>query len=126
MHENLLKLYKELSDLYKAIFHLNDEGRTEGTLRNIENLLKDLGEENVKVELVVHSEGVYSFLKDRNELNKKATTLLEKGIKIGLCSNTIEKLHLKLDSFIPGVEIVSSAVGEIVRKEKDGWVYIKP
>ena len=112
--------------MYKVIFHLNDEAKSEETLNNIRNLLIDVGEENVKVELVVHSEGIYSFLKNRNELNKKATALLDKGVKIGLCSNTVEKLHLKLDSFIPGVDIVSSAVGEIVRKESDGWLYIKP
>lgn len=39
---------------YRVLFHLDEpsKGRGEQVLRNIENLLDDLGEENVRVELV--------------------------------------------------------------------------
>lgn len=112
--------------MYKVLFHLNEEVRAEGAFRNIENLLEDIGEENIKVRLVVHSKGVYPFKKDRNVHHKVLMSLIDKGVEIAVCTNTLENLHLKLDDFIPGVELVSSAVAEIVRKEGEGWLYIKP
>lgn len=112
--------------MYKVLFHLNEEGKAEGVFNNIKNLMVDVGEENLEVELIVHSKGVYSFKKDKNAYNKEVMNLLKKGIKIAICTNTIDNLHLKLEDLMPGVELVPSAVGEIVRKEKEGWIYIKP
>lgn len=121
----MYKKYKELIELYRVLFHLNDEGKVEETLTNIENLLNDI-EEDIEVELVIHSKGVYPFKKDKNAHRIKVQKLLDKDVKISLCSNTLHDLHLELEDFIPGVTIVSSGVGEIVRRQKEGWLYIKP
>ena len=50
---------------YRVVFHLDEggKGRVDMTLNNIDNLITELGEENVDVELVSNSEGVTAFLK---------------------------------------------------------------
>lgn len=111
--------------MYKVLFHLNDEGRAEDTLNNIDNLLKDV-EEDIQVMLVVHSKGVYPFKKNKNADRAKIEKLLKKGVRISVCSNTLEELNLELSNFVDGIEVVSSSVGEIVRRQKEGWLYIKP
>jgi intracellular sulfur oxidation DsrE/DsrF family protein len=107
------------------MFHLNEEGRAEDTLRNIDNLLKDV-EGDVEVLLLVHSKGVYPFGKNKNANKSKVEKLMAKGVKIRVCHNTLESLNLEVDDFIDGIEVVSSVVGELVRRQKDGWLYIKP
>ncbi len=114
--------------LYKVIFHLNEEGKAEDTLRNIENLLKDFKEqgEDIEIELVVHSKGVYPFKSNKNANKSKIEDLLDKGVKISICSNTLESLHLVEEDFISGIVFVSSGVGELTRKQQEGFLYIKP
>lgn len=111
--------------MYKVLFHLNDEGRAEDTLNNIDNLLKDI-EEDIDVMLVVHSKGVYPFKRNKNADRQKIEKLIKKGVKISVCKNTLDGLNLKKADFIDGIEVVSSSVGEIVRRQKEGWLYIKP
>lgn len=114
--------------MYKVIFHLNEEGKAEDTLRSIENLLKDMKEqqEEIKIELIVHSKGVYPFKNNKNANKNKIDSLLNKGVKIILCSNTLESLHLAKEDFIPGIVVVPSGVGELTRKQQEGFLYIKP
>ncbi len=109
----------------KVLFHLNDQNKVEATLRNIENLLED-SDEDIEIELVVHSEAVYSFIENKINNLKKINTLIDKGINISICKNTLSNSNLKKEDFIPGISIVSSGMGEITRKQAEGWLYIKP
>lgn len=111
--------------MYRVLFHLNDEVRAEDTLNNIDNLLQDI-EGDIEVMLVVHSKGVYPFKKNRNADRDKIEKLIKKGVRISVCNNTLDGLNLKKDDFIDGIEVVSSSVGELVRRQKEGWQYIKP
>jgi uncharacterized protein len=111
--------------LYKVLFHLNDEGKAEDTLRNIENLLKDI-KEDIEVELVIHSKGVYPFKRNKNINREKIDMLIDKGVNISVCQNTLESLNLEKEDFVPGIQVVSSGVSEIIRKQQEGWLYIKP
>ena len=49
---------------YRVVFHLDEpsKGRAGQVFRNIENLLDDLGENNVEVELVANGGGVKTLL----------------------------------------------------------------
>ena len=114
--------------LYKVLFHLNEEGKAEDTIRNIDNLLKDMEEQNedIQIELVVHSSGVYPFKINENAHKDKISSLLNKGVKIVVCSNTLKNLHISQNDIMPGISVVSSGVGELTRKQQEGFLYIKP
>lgn len=111
--------------MYKILFHLNDEVKVEDTLKNIVNLLKDI-EEEIEVELVVHSKAIYSFRKNKNVNKHIIDMLIDKGVTIVLCRNTLMDLNLTEGDFIPGISIVPTAMGEITKKQCEGWGYIKP
>ena len=114
--------------MYNVIFHLNDEEMIEDALKNIKNLLLDIGnnEEEINVQLVVHSKGVYPFKRNMNAYRNKILDLMKDGLKITVCANSLEELYLEKEDLIEGITVVSSGVGEIVRKQKEGWIYIKP
>lgn len=114
--------------MYKVIFHLNEEEKTKDVLRNIKNLLEDMKNENerIEVELLAHSSGVEAFKKTSKENKEEIKSLLEKGVEISLCNNTLKTLNLKKEDFIEEAVIVSSGVGELTKKQNEGWSYIKP
>ncbi len=113
---------------YKVVFHL-DEGasaRANLVLNNIENLIMDLGQDNVDVELVSNSEGVTAFLKVPNLHGAKVERLAAKGVRFTACDNSLRQLGIAKDALLEQVEIVSAGVGELTRRQAEGWAYIRP
>jgi uncharacterized protein len=112
--------------MYCVIFHLDeaDEYQMNLTLNNITNLLADLDE--VEVELVVYDQGVMLYLPEGNHHVKHLKNLQKKGVRLVVCNNTMQSRDLKPADLVEGVEVVSSGVGELVRKQKEGWIYIRP
>lgn len=96
---------------YYAIFHLNEKNRGEMVLHNIENLLAELGEENIEVELLTNGQGVRVLIKESNQLEQLIMGLAAKGVHFAVCSNSMRNLGLSRDDFYDMVEIVPSGVG---------------
>lgn len=113
--------------MYKVIFHLDDEFKVGDVYRNIMNLLKDMEDEGqeVEVELLANSSGVKPFLKDREENREAIDLMLEHGVKIAVCNNTLRVLYVTKKDFVEECIVVKSGVGELTRKQNSGWAYIK-
>ncbi|MCL5031151.1 MAG: DsrE family protein [Bacteroidetes bacterium] len=113
---------------YKVVFHL-DEGvkaRADMVLINISNLIADLGEDNVTIELVANSEGVTAFLKEPNWHISKIEGLMAKGVRFVVCANSLRQAGLTKDSLMAQIEVVPAGVSELVKKQAEGWAYIRP
>ena len=113
--------------VYKAIFHLNEEEKAGDVFRSVENLITDMeseGEE-VEVEILANSSGVKAFRLDSEKNRKRIKSLIEKGVIIAICSNTLNKLNLSEEDIIKEASIVKSGVGELTRRQYNGWSYIK-
>jgi intracellular sulfur oxidation DsrE/DsrF family protein len=112
---------------YRVLFHL-DQGMSSKyklVLANIENLFADLGEE-IEVELVTNAEGIGLLYKKPNIFSEIITGLAAKGVRFTACANSLRQQNLTSDFLLDFTEIVPSGVGEIVRRQAEGWVYIKP
>ncbi len=128
-NEEFLTVWKETAmKKYKVLFHLDEAAKTraELVLNNIDNLIADLGQENVDVELVANSEGVTALLRVPSRLASRVEKLALDGVRITACANSLRQLGLTKDSLLERVEIVPAGVAELVRKQADGWVYIRP
>ncbi len=112
--------------MYRVIFQLNeaDDHRINLVLNNMNNLLADL--EEVEMELVAYSQGVVLYLKEENPHLEREENLQGKGVHLAVCNNTLRSLNLKPEDLLEGVRVVPSGVGELVRKQKEGWIYIRP
>lgn len=106
------------------IFHLHDEERALTAISNMINLIKDLGEENVDIELLVNGSGVKMMLKN-SEYIRKIDYLLKKNVNFRVCSNSLEGYEISEDELIDGAVVVPSGVGELIKKQEKGWNYIK-
>lgn len=122
-----MKLVGRKMEKYKVIFQVNEEDtfRVNLVLNNIRNLIADLGEENLEIELVAYSVGVKIFFKN-SPYADTVSSLLKKEIIFAACSNTLNSLNITPEEVIKGIKVVPSGIGEIVRKQKEGWIYIRP
>ena len=49
---------------------------------------------------------------------------MKKNILVVDCENSIKAQKISRNSLIPSIKIVTSGIGEIVRKQSEGWIYL--
>lgn len=115
-------------DKYRAVFHLDEGARARAvmTLANIENLLADLGEDRVEVELVANGEGILALLKSPNLHGAHVEKLAARGVRFLACANSLRQMGVAAEALLDVVEVVPAGVGELVRRQAEGWAYVRP
>lgn len=111
---------------HRTVFHLPESGGDygRGALGNVANLLADDTVE-VEVAVVANGGGVEHVLSDAPTAGR-VHELLENGVEMFACGNTIERSNRDPDDLIDGVAIVSSGMGELTRQQAAGAAYIRP
>ena len=94
-------------------------------LNNAKNVQQELGAANVDVEIVAYGPGIGmlkldSPVADRIEEAKKA------GVKIVACRNTMKNAKLTEADMLPSTDYVPAGVVELMKKQKEGYAYIRP
>mgnify|MGYP001793963729 CR=1 FL=1 len=114
--------------VYRVIFHLDEdsEQKVNEVFNNLRNLLADLGEENVEVELLINGVGVTAMRKDNESNGLRVRHLAKQGVKFAVCANSLKHLKISPDELVAEAEIVPAGVSELVKKQIDGWAYIRP
>lgn len=111
---------------YQVIFHIDETLKSKLVLGNINNLIKDLGEENLEIELLANSEAVKLMLKDSNEFSEQLNSLKLTNVTFAACANSLRQMNLDKELLFDFCIVVSSGVGELVIKQSTGYAYIKP
>ena len=65
--------------MYKVVFHIEETKKASFGLKNIENLLIDLGADNVEVELLTNAEAVTMLAANNNENASRIADLSRQG-----------------------------------------------
>lgn len=112
---------------YRAVFDLTADTpeRWDAALRNVENLRKALGAEQVEAQVVVHGRAYPLLQKTNTEMQERLRTLSEGGVRLSLCQNTMKRFKVEKESLFPFADTVDAAVAELVRKQEAGWAYLK-
>jgi len=110
---------------YRILFHMDEAEKAPLVLGNIKNLLADLGESEVEAKLVANSEGAKALFKTGPHADR-VKKLAEKGVCFAVCAKTLSRMGLTKDDFPDSFEVVSSGMGELARRQSEGWGYVKP
>lgn len=112
----------------KAIIHINfgDPNQQEGGLRNIEAILAEVGDANVTLEVVCHSDGIGLVVVGQSPYAEKIRAIQARGVHFVACRNTMRRKGIQPEQLLEGVEIVPSGALEVVRKQQDGYSYFRP
>lgn len=113
---------------YKVIFHIDEINKWKLLLGNVINLLNGVDNEKLYIEVLANSEAVkyYDTNQDLDADINAMESLNKKGIKFVACNNALMAYDIKKDNIIHFVDIVPAGVVELVKKQSEGYVYIKP
>jgi intracellular sulfur oxidation DsrE/DsrF family protein len=94
-------------------------------LNNARNLQSDLGAQNVDIEIVAYGPGI-GMLKLDSPVASRLDEAIASGIKVAACENTMRGQKLAKADMLPRLEYVPAGVTEIMKKQQQGWAYIRP
>lgn len=113
-----------MTETYKVVMQLSssDYGIHKAMLDQIVNLLNNL--DDIQIEVVIHSQA-YPFLLENSLFNLHVQDLKNKNVYFLICKNTLHDHNLILSDLIPGVSMVHSGVAHLVKRQMEGWAYLK-
>lgn len=114
--------------MYRAIYQLNseEEKKIKATLKNIQNALDDPRlKGKLQIELIVHGGGVALYM-NKGPYQAELRALLDKGVILAQCENTLRERKIGKDQLWPFVSFVPSANGELIIRQTEGWACIHP
>ena len=102
-----------------------DPARWNLALNNVRNLQEDLGAANVEIEVVAYGPGI-GMLKLDAVTNSRITETVKSGVQVAACENTMRNQKLARADMHPDLAYVAAGVVEIVRRQQEGWSYLRP
>ena len=94
------------------------------TVHNIRNLIVGMAPEPVEVEVVAYGPGI-AFLKKDGVDAADIQKLESPHVHFVACGNAMRKQHLEASDLVAGSEVVPAGIVEVVKKQEQGWSYIK-
>jgi uncharacterized protein len=110
----------------RALFQVsdNDPARWNLILSNVANLKQGVGSEGAEIELVAYGPGLM-MLKADSAVKQRIADALKSGVRINACQNTMEAMKLGPADMLPEIGYVPSGVVEVMKKQQQGWAYIR-
>jgi len=102
-----------------------DPARWNLVLNNVKNLQDDLGADKVAIEIVAYGPGI-GMLKFDAPTNSRVSDAIKSGVAVQACENTMRNQKLVRADMHPAVSYVSAGVVQIIRRQQEGWSYLRP
>ena len=103
----------------------NDPGKWNLALNNAQNLQQALGASNVKIEIVAYGPGI-SMLQAESIVGNRIDDAVHAGVTVSACENTMRGHKLTKADMLDGINYVPAGVVEIMKRQQEGWAYIRP
>lgn len=94
-------------------------------VRNARNLQQALLPHHARIEIIAFGPGLRMLLKT-SPVAHALLILHRSGVTIDACKRSVLKQDLALAAMSPIVHYIPSGIAEIVRREREGWAYIRP
>lgn len=94
-------------------------------LNNAENVQQALGRQNVTVEIVAYGPGL-DMLKAESKVADRLNGAMDSRVALIACEATMKKANVAKDDLAGGVKVVPGGVIHIMRRQREGWSYVRP
>ena len=102
-----------------------DSNRWQLALNNARNVQADLGSDNVQIEIVAYGPGL-DMLKSESPVASGLAGALDSSVRLIACQNTMQNNKLTRDDMYSGISYVQAGVTHIMKRQREGWAYIRP
>jgi intracellular sulfur oxidation DsrE/DsrF family protein len=120
-------------ELLKALLHIDEPVKWQLTLTNAQNLIRDVGSENVILEIVANAAAVKIFDSADQDVDRDMISMLKQmqelsnnNVKIIVCRNALRANSIR-EELLPGfATVVPAGITRLIVKQSEGYAYIKP
>ncbi|HED17235.1 MAG TPA: hypothetical protein ENI64_10550 [Gammaproteobacteria bacterium] len=122
------------SDDFRLVLHIttNDAYKLNNVLNEAEKLLSKHSEQGNKVSLILltNGKGLDLVRAGTSQFSERIKNLQARyeNLSLQACQLALKRLKIEKGinaTLLPGVEVIPSAMGEIIQKQHEGWTYIK-
>ncbi len=92
-------------------------------LNYVENLQSLYGKDNVEIEIVALGWGI-GMLKFDSPLATRVADTLKRGAGLSACEVTMSRQKLQKQDMLPDIGYVPAGLGQIIKRQREGWSYI--
>jgi hypothetical protein len=103
----------------------NDPAKWNLALNNARNIQQDLGKDNVQIEIVAYGPGL-NMLKAESKVAPRLAEALDHSVGLLACENTMRNTHVEKADMYGGIAYVQAGVTHIMKRQREGWAYIRP
>ncbi|MFY9317865.1 MAG: DsrE family protein [Burkholderiales bacterium] len=112
---------------YKVVLQVSDADPAKWNLalNNARNVQDDLGKANVDIEIVAYGPGLGMFKADSKVADRLAQAI-DNNIGLMACENTMRNTKVTKDDMYAGLHYVDAGVVHLMKRQREGWAYIRP
>ena len=103
----------------------NDPAKWNLALNNARNVQQDLGKDNVQIEIVAYGPGL-AMLKADSKVADRLAGALDANVGLLACENTMTNTKVNKSEMYGGIAYVKAGVTHIMKRQQEGWAYIRP
>jgi uncharacterized protein len=92
-------------------------------LNYVENLQELYGKDNVEIEIIALGWGI-GMLKFDSPLATRVADATKRGAKLTACEVTMGRQKLTKQDMLPDIGYIPAGLGQIIKRQKEGWSYI--
>lgn len=111
---------------HNIVFQVTDDdpAKWKQVLSISKNVQQMLGQENVAIEIVVHSAGLNMVMLE-SEVGSSLTDAQNDGVVLVACAATMKRHKFTEKDLHQDVKVVPVGAVEIMQKQEAGWTYIR-
>lgn len=111
----------------KVLFHVSEQEVWPKAVVNIENYLKDVEKDTVEIEVVANAGAVVTYFNaEKKELLDRMANLSADGVRFTACRNALKANGLAEEALPSFAKPIPAGITEIVNRQNEGFIYIKP
>ena len=112
---------------HRVVFQVsdNDPAKWNLVLNNARNVQADLGKDNVQIEIVAYGPAL-AMLRIDSPVSARLAQALDGNIGLLACENTMQNTKVVKADMYGGIGYVQAGVTHIMKRQKEGWAYIRP
>jgi hypothetical protein len=103
----------------------NDPAKWNLALNNAKNVQEDVGAANVDIEIVAYGPGI-GMLKLESPAGARVAVAMKANVRVVACENTMRSQKLGKEDMLHAISYVPAGVTEIMKKQGEGWAYLRP
>jgi hypothetical protein len=118
---------QQASERHKVVFQVsdNDPAKWNLALNNARNVQADLGKDKVDVEIVAYGPGL-AMLKADSKVAARLAQALDNNVGLMACENTMRNTKVQKSDMYGGISYVDAGVVHIMKRQREGWAYVRP